>query len=125
MHKSVDVALLQEKLAGPVVFAARRCLRLRSLRAAELKTYMSNQVRNPAKINRLARLPLLGARAICCVDDRDNVDELSKAAVKHGTTIECLIEIDCGAGRCGVTTTPDVVEIAKAIDASDGLKFSG
>ncbi|MGB5214323.1 MAG: alanine racemase, partial [Anderseniella sp.] len=29
------------------------------------------------------------------------------------------------AGRCGVTTTPDVVAIARAIDAADGLKFTG
>jgi 3-hydroxy-D-aspartate aldolase len=35
------------------------------------------------------------------------------------------VEIDCGAGRCGVTTTPEVVEIAKAIDAAPGLKFAG
>ena len=51
--------------------------------------------------------------------------DLSAAAQKHGTEIECLVEIDCGAGRCGVTTTPAVVEIAKAIDAADGLKFAG
>ena len=86
---------------------------------------MSNQVRDPAKIDRLARLPKLGARTICCVDDIDNVAELSAAARKHGTTIECLVEIDCGAGRCGVTTTPEVVAIAKAIDEAEGLKFSG
>ena len=86
---------------------------------------VSNQVRDPIKIDRLARLPLLGARAICCVDDIDNVVELSSAASKHGTTIECLVEIDCGAGRCGVTETSDVVEIATAIDQSPGLKFAG
>jgi 3-hydroxy-D-aspartate aldolase len=86
---------------------------------------VSNQVRDPAKIDRLARLPKLGARTICCVDDVANVADLSAAAVKHGTTIECLVEIDCGAGRCGVTTTPAVVEIAKAIEAAPGLKFSG
>ena len=28
---------------------------------------VSNQVRDPAKIDRLARIPKLGARAICCV----------------------------------------------------------
>ena len=39
--------------------------------------------------------------------------------------IECLVEIDCGAGRCGVTTTQDVVHIAKLIDAAPGLKFCG
>jgi 3-hydroxy-D-aspartate aldolase len=82
-------------------------------------------VTQPAKIDRLARLPKLGARAICCVDDMDNIPNLSAAAVKHGTQIECLVEIDCGAGRCGVTTTPQVVELAKAIDAAEGLKFAG
>ncbi|PKP83870.1 MAG: alanine racemase, partial [Alphaproteobacteria bacterium HGW-Alphaproteobacteria-2] len=78
-----------------------------------------------AKIDRLARLPKLGARTLVCVDDIANVAELSAAAVRHGTEIECLVEIDCGAGRCGVTTTPEVVAIARAIDAAPGLKFAG
>jgi 3-hydroxy-D-aspartate aldolase len=46
---------------------------------------VSNQVRDPAKIDRLARMPKLGARTICCVDDLANVADLSAAAVKHGT----------------------------------------
>ena len=86
---------------------------------------VSNQVRDPAKIDRLARLPNLGARAIVCVDDLANVADLSAAAEKHGAELECFVEIDCGAGRCGVTTTEAVVEIAKAIDAAPGLKFTG
>ncbi|MFZ8959373.1 MAG: DSD1 family PLP-dependent enzyme, partial [Paracoccaceae bacterium] len=86
---------------------------------------VSNQVRDPQKIDRLARIPLLGARAICCVDDLSNIADLSAAATRHGTVIECLVEIDCGAGRCGVTTTPEVVALARAIDAAEGLKFAG
>ena len=39
--------------------------------------------------------------------------------------MECLIEIDCGAGRCGVTTSAAVVEIAQAIGRAKGLKYSG
>jgi len=70
-------------------------------------------------------LPKLGVRSLCCVDDMDNIPNLSAAAMKHGTQIECLVEIDCGAGRCGVTTTPQVVALAKAIDAAPGLKFAG
>jgi 3-hydroxy-D-aspartate aldolase len=35
------------------------------------------------------------------------------------------VEIDCGAGRCGVKTTPEVVALAKAIDGAPGLKFAG
>ena len=86
---------------------------------------MSNQVRDPRKIDRLAQLPKLGARTIVCVDDIANVAELSAAAQKHGTQIEVFVEIDCGAGRCGVTTTEAVVDIAKAVEAAPGLKFTG
>ncbi|MCC5983253.1 MAG: DSD1 family PLP-dependent enzyme [Rhodobacteraceae bacterium] len=126
MHKSVDVYFLQEKLGGACGVCCQKVSEAEVFARAGVKDVLvSNQVRDPAKIDRLARMPKLGARTICCVDDIDNVADLSAAAQKHGTTIECLVEIDCGAGRCGVTTTEDVVKIAKAIDAAPGLKFAG
>jgi 3-hydroxy-D-aspartate aldolase len=126
MHKSVDVALLQERLGGSCGVCCQKVSEAEVFARGGIKDVLvSNQVRDPAKIDRLARLPKLGARTICCVDDVANIADLSAAAVKHGTEIECIVEIDCGAGRCGVTTTPAVVEIAQAIDAADGLKFSG
>ena len=126
MHKSVDVALLQESLGGSCGVCCQKVSEAEVFARGGIKDVLvSNQVTQPEKIDRLARLPKLGARTICCVDDLNNVADLSEAAVRHGTQIECLVEIDCGAGRCGVTTTPAVVEIAKAIDAADGLKFAG
>ena len=126
MHKSVDVQRLQEKLGGACGVCCQKVSEAEVFARGGIKDILvSNQVRDPAKIDRLARLPKLGARTICCVDDLANVADLSSAAQTHGTEIECLVEIDCGAGRCGVTTTPEVVAIAKAIDGSEGLKFSG
>ncbi len=126
MHKSVDVALLQESLGGSCGVCCQKVSEAEVFARGGIKDVLvSNQVRDPAKIDRLARLPLLGARTIVCVDDLANVPDLSAAAVRHGTTIECLVEIDCGAGRCGVKTTPEVVAIAQAIDAAAGLKFAG
>lgn len=126
MHKSVDVALLQERLGGSVGVCCQKVSEAEVFARGGIKDVLvSNQVRDHAKIDRLARIPKLGARAICCVDDIANVADLSAAAVRHGTQIECLVEIDCGAGRCGVTTTPAVVDIAKAIDAAPGLRFAG
>jgi len=126
MHKSVDVAKLQMDLGGAVGVCCQKVSEAEVFaRGGIPDVLVSNQVRDPAKIDRLARLPKLGARTICCVDDVENVADLSVAATKHGTEIECLVEIDCGAGRCGVTTTPEVVAIAKAIDAAAGLKFAG
>ena len=126
MHKSVDVAKLQVELGGACGVCCQKVSEAEVFARGGIKDVLvSNQVREPAKIDRLARMPKLGARTICCVDDVDNVADLSAAAQKHGTEIECLVEIDCGAGRCGVTTTPAVIEIAKAIDAAPGLKFAG
>lgn len=126
MHKSVDVAKLQETLGGACGICCQKVSEAEVFARGGIRDVLvSNQVRHPAKIDRLARIPKYGARAICCVDDVTNVADLSEAAVRHGTVIECLVEIDCGAGRCGVTTTPAVVEIATAIDAAQGLKFAG
>ena len=126
MHKSVDVAKLQERLGGAVGVCCQKVSEAEVFARGGIKDILvSNQVRDPAKIDRLARLPKLGARIIVCVDDIDNVADLSAAAQKHGTEIECFVEIDCGAGRCGVTSTGAVVEIAQAIDAAENLKFSG
>ena len=126
MHKSVDVALLQESLGGSCGVCCQKVSEAEVFARGGIKDVLvSNQVRQPEKIDRLARLPKLGARTICCVDDLANVADLSAAAVKHGTVIECLVEIDVGAGRCGVQFGQPVVDLALAIDAADGLKFAG
>ncbi|WP_319545027.1 3-hydroxy-D-aspartate aldolase BhcC [Ruegeria conchae] len=126
MHKSVDVAKLQEKLGGAVGVCCQKVSEAEVFARGGIKDILvSNQVRDPAKIDRLARLPQLGARTIVCVDDIENISDLSEAAQRHGTDLEVFVEIDCGAGRCGVTTTEDVVAIAKAAEAAPNLKFTG
>jgi 3-hydroxy-D-aspartate aldolase len=126
MHKSVDVAKLQERLGGAVGVCCQKVSEAEVFARGGIKDVLvSNQVREPAKIDRLARMPKLGARVIVCVDDLANVADLSEAATRHGTQIECFIEMDVGAGRCGVIGAENVVEIAKAIEAADGLKFTG
>ncbi|MCS0503777.1 3-hydroxy-D-aspartate aldolase BhcC [Ancylobacter mangrovi] len=126
MHKSVDILKLQQELGG----AAGACCQKVSeaevfARGGIADILISNQIRDPLKIDRLARLPLLGARISVCVDDIANVAELSAAAQRHGTQLDCLVEVDCGAGRCGVGSPEAAVAIARAIDAAPGLSFAG
>ena len=102
MHKSVDVAKLQERLGGAVGVCCQKVSEAEVFVRGGIKDVLvSNQVRDPAKIDRLARLPGFGARIIVCVDDLANVAELSAAARKHGTVLEIFVEIDCGARRSG------------------------
>ena len=126
MHKSVDVQKLQETLGGAVGVCCQKVSEAEAFARGGIRDILvSNEVRDPVKIDRLAHLPKHGARIIVCVDDVANVAELSAAARRHGTTLECLVEIDCGGRRCGVESTGAAIEIAQAIDAAPGLKFSG
>ena len=126
MHKSIDVQKLQESLGGAVGVCCQKVSEAEVFVRGGIKDILvSNEVRDAVKIDRLAHLPKYGARVIVCVDDLANVADLSAAAQRHGTTLECLVEIDCGAGRCGVRTVSGAVGIAKAIDAAPALKFSG
>lgn len=126
MHKSVDVARLQQELGGAVGVCCQKVSEAEVFaRAGVTDILVSNEVRDPTKMDRLARLPTYGARIIVCVDDQANVAELSRAALRRGTTLDCFVEIDCGAGRCGVTSASAAVEIARAIDAAPSLRFAG
>ncbi|MGE0640708.1 MAG: DSD1 family PLP-dependent enzyme [Thermoanaerobaculia bacterium] len=126
MHRSVDVARLQIERGGACGLCCQKVSEAECFARAGFRDILvSHEVRDPLKIDRLARLPLLGARTIVLVDDPANVAELSAAAKAHGTTIECLVELDCGAGLCGVATTAEVVALAQAIAAAAGLVFAG
>ena len=126
MHKSVDIAKLQEQIGGADGVCCQKVSEAEVFARGGIKDVLvSNEVRDPLKIDRLAQLPKLGARISVCVDDIANVAELSEAARKHGTQLEILVEIDCGAGRCGVTTPDAAVALAQAVEAAEGLKFGG
>lgn len=126
MHKSVEVARLQQSLGGADGLCCQKVSEAEVFARGGINDILvSNQVRDPLKIDRLARLPLFGGSISVCVDDIDNVAELSAATQRHGTTLECLVEIDCGARRCGVSTPAEVVTLAHAIRDAAGLQFGG
>ncbi|MDZ4393962.1 DSD1 family PLP-dependent enzyme [Cypionkella sp.] len=126
MHKSVDVALLQARLGGSCGVCCQKVSEAEAfVRGGIMDVLVSNQVTDLAKIDRLARLGLRGARVIVCVDDLSNVADLAAAAGRHGVVVECLVEMDVGAGRCGVRGDAAVVGLAQAIDAAEGLRFAG
>ena len=126
MHKSVDVQRLQQTLGGAAGVCCQKVSEAEVFARGGIKDILvSNEVRDPVKIDHLAHLPKYGARITVCVDDLANVPDLSAAAQRHDTILECLVEIDCGAGRCGVRCASTAVEIAKAIDGARALRFSG
>lgn len=126
MHRSVDVAALQMRLGGACGVCCQKVSEAEAfVRGGITDVLISNQITQLSKIDRMARLPQMGARICVCVDDLRNVADLSAAAQRHGTHMGCLVEMEVGAERCGVITSQDAVEIARAITDAPGLTFEG
>lgn len=124
-HKSADIARYQLDYGGACGICCQKVAEAEALMAAGINDVLvSNEVVDPGKIDRLAQLAKTG-RVLVCVDNIENVDDLSRAAIRHDSIIECLVEIDCGAGRCGVTPGEAAVTLAREIDDAEGLVFSG
>jgi 3-hydroxy-D-aspartate aldolase len=124
-HKSVDIARYQIEHGGACGICCQKLSEAEVMVAGGIDDVMiSNQVTDPAKVERLAMLAQR-ARVLVCVDDSENVTNLSAAAVRQDSSIECLVEIDCGAGRCGVAPGQAAVVLARQIAASPGLQFAG
>ncbi len=85
---------------------------------------VSNQVIGEKKIRELCALARR-ARLAVCVDDAQNVKDLSAAATAAGVRLEVMVEIDVGAHRCGVAPGQPALSLAKAIAQSPGLTFRG
>jgi len=123
-HKSAMIAHMQVNAGAKGITCAK-------LGEAEVLAFsgikdilIANQVAEPSKTDRLAGIAK-STRMTVCVDNEQNIRELSNSAVSHGSVIHVLIEIDIGMGRCGVSTKEEVLSLAKCICASEGLIFEG
>ncbi len=85
---------------------------------------VSNQVVGTSKLRRLAALAA-DARIGVCVDDAENINAIAEAAVEAGTNLDVLVEIDVGAGRCGVEPGAAAVDLAKRVADAEALCFRG
>lgn len=126
MHKSVDVARLQQELGEISGLCCQKVSEAEVFVSAGFKDILvSNQIRDPQKIERLVKLAKTGARILVCVDDVENIDELNRSAAAYDVTLEILVEVDCGAGRCGTRTPDEACAIAKAATMASNIEFSG
>lgn len=124
-HKSADVSLFQIQHGGACGICCQKVSEAEALvRAGIRDVLIANEVTDPVKIDRLARL-CKQARVIVCCDNADNIIALSQAASRHDVLLEVLVEVDCGASRCGVSSPEAAVELSLQIAASPNLIFSG
>ena len=85
---------------------------------------VSNEVVGAPKLARLCALSRI-AKVAVCADDAGQVAAIEAAAADAGIRMSVLVEIDVGAGRCGIQPGPDAVELATRIAESKHLIFGG
>jgi 3-hydroxy-D-aspartate aldolase len=85
---------------------------------------VSNEVVGAAKVARLAALACITKIAVCA-DDAAQVSAIEAAAEAAAVRLPVLVEIDVGAGRCGVAPGPEAVALAQRIARSRHLIFGG
>lgn len=123
-HKSPIVALKQMGL-GAVGVCCQKVAEAEVLFAGGVHDILiANEVVGAAKLRRLAALARQAKIAVC-VDDPGNIAELEDAAAEFGAEVRVLVEIDVGAGRCGVAPGRPALDLAQVVAASKHLRFDG
>ena len=123
-HKCAVIARRQMAL-GAVGVCCQKVSEAQALVQAGVPDILvSNQVVGRRKIDRLAALAR-EARVGVCVDDAGNAAEIGEAATAAGVTIDVLVEIDVGAGRCGIAPGEEALALARRVTSIGGLRFAG
>ncbi len=86
--------------------------------------FVVNTVSHPAKIAMLAELAR-DHRILVAVDEEPNAAAHSAAAVKAGSELGVLVEVDTGMDRCGADTAEEALAVARHVTVLPGLHFEG
>ncbi|HTW05144.1 MAG TPA: alanine racemase [Streptosporangiaceae bacterium] len=123
-HKSPDLAWRQVRAgAGGVSMATVwEAVVLADTGLDDL--FVVNTVSHPDKIRVLAELAA-DHRILVAVDEAPNAAALSAAAVRAGSTLGIMIEVDTGMDRCGADRPDQVLDLARRVGELPGLRLEG
>ena len=85
---------------------------------------IANEVVGGEKIKALAELARDG-RISVAIDDARNAEELSAVALKAGSMLGVLIDLDVGMERCGVRNKEEALRLAEQVSKLRGLRLEG
>jgi D-serine deaminase-like pyridoxal phosphate-dependent protein len=86
---------------------------------------VANEVVDRSALDQLGQAAR-SARITVAADCLEHVRRLGQAAASAGVTLDVLVELDVGAGRCGLPDrSPDLIPLATAIADSSRLRLAG
>jgi D-threonine aldolase len=123
-HKCPEIALRQIALGAVGICCQKLSEAWVFADAGVSDILITNEVVGASKV---ARLMQLAARARIGVlaDDAAQVDALAAAVRAAGVALDVYVEVDVGAGRCGVAPGAPAAALAQRIAASGALRFAG
>ena len=123
-HKCPEIAKRQ-LAAGAIGICCQKVSEAEAFVDAGIRDVLiANEVIGASKVKRVAQLARR-ARIAVCVDDARGVAELSQAADAAGVVIDVLVELDVGAGRCGVAPGEPAISLVRTVKAAPYLHFAG
>jgi D-serine deaminase-like pyridoxal phosphate-dependent protein len=123
-HKSPDLARRQLQ-AGAGGLSMATVWEAAVLAAAGMDDlFVVNTVAHPAKLRLLTELAR-DHRILVAVDEAPNAAALSASAVRAGSTLGVMVEVDTGMDRCGVDTARECLALARWVTELPGLRFEG
>lgn len=123
-HKSPYIGQIQMKTGAIGLCCATLAEAEAMVQGGLNNILITSQVAGADKLQRLASIAA-DADISIAADCRENIAELSEAALSRGSTIGIVIEVDVGMGRCGVRSAGEAVVLADETVARDGLRFRG
>jgi D-serine deaminase-like pyridoxal phosphate-dependent protein len=123
-HKTPQVGLMQTR-AGAIGVTAAKISEAYSFATAGIEDiFIANQLIGPTKMQRLLVLANRVPRLAVAVDSLVGASQLSAAFAGAGREVDVILEVDAGAGRCGVPAGR-LVELADQVSALPGLHIKG
>lgn len=123
-HKSPVIARKQMAFGAVGVCCQKVSEAEAMVQGGVLNVLVSNEIVGRRKLERLAALAR-EARIGVAVDDPDQVNALSDVAQSYAVTLDVLVEVDVGAGRCGVGPGESALALAEHVSRAHGLRFRG
>jgi len=123
-HKCVEIARRQLAAGAVGLTLAKTGEAEVMARAGVDDIFLANEIVGEPKLPRLLAL----ARKIRLrvgVDSMEVAAPLADAAAAAGATVDVMLEVDTGLGRCGVAPGEPLLALAKAVARSRGLRLAG
>ena len=123
-HKTPQIALWQLQ-NGAIGITCSKLSEAMDLADAGVEDILiANQVVQPSKIEKMAQLAGR-CKLTVCVDNADNIRNISQAAQNANTHIHCYVELNIGMDRCGVNEFSEFYELASLLKELPNVSYEG